>query len=83
METLIQKLKTGWSVMRVVRLGFALWMLVAGIQMKDWLFVLFGIGFGLMALTNTGCCSTAGCYTPQKRNTTKAVSEDIEYEEIK
>lgn len=70
--------------MRVMRLAIGLWLLVAGIQMHDWAAGLFSIFFLYQAVTDTGCCGSAGCAAPPRRSATPAQQTDeIEYEEIK
>ncbi len=87
MSTLKQRLFTNWHLVRLFRLGIGVMMLVAGIQNKDWMIGLLSAFFLYQALTDTGCCGTQGCYTPNTRKTVEPISstldETIEYEEVK
>lgn len=85
MNTIKQRLFTNWHLMRVVRLGLGLWLLVWAIQTKDWSIGAVSAFFVLMALTGTGCCGPQGCYNPGINNTTKLpeTGRETEYEEIK
>ena len=67
--------------MRVLRLALGIFIIVQGVQAKEWLFVALGGLFSLMPLVNIGCCGASGCYTPVSKSDKKA--EDITYEEIK
>ena len=73
-------LKT-WDLMRVLRLALGIFIIVQGVQAKEWLFVALGGLFSLMPLLNIGCCGVSGCNTPVSKSDKKA--EDITYEEIK
>lgn len=73
-------LKT-WNFMRVLRLVLGIFIIVQGVQAKEWLFVALGGLFSLMPLLNIGCCGVSGCNTPVSISDKKA--EDITYEEIK
>lgn len=67
--------------MRVLRLALGIFIIVQGVQAKEWLFVALGGLFSLMPLLNIGCCGVSGCNTPVSKSDKKA--EDITYEEIK
>lgn len=67
--------------MRVLRLALGIFIIVQGVQAKEWLFVALGGLFSLMPLLNIGCCGASGCNTPVSISDKKA--EDITYEEIK
>ena len=73
-------LKT-WDLMRVLRLALGFFIIVQGVQAKEWLFVAIGGLFSLMPLLNIGCCGVSGCNTPVSKSDKKV--EDITYEEIK
>lgn len=70
-----------WDLMRLVRLALGVYIIVQGIQTKEWSFVVMGGLFSIMPLLNIGCCGASGCSTPiQKKN---GNVEDISYEEIR
>ncbi len=85
MSDLKQRLFTNWHLMRIMRLGIGIMLIVMGIQSKDWAMGLFSIFFLYQAVMDTGCCGTQGCYAPpvRKSNTHAAGEEEAEYEEIK
>ncbi len=67
--------------MRVLRLAIGIFIIVQGVQTKEWLFVALGGLFSLMPLLNIGCCGASGCNTPVRKNNGKI--EDVSYEEIR
>lgn len=86
MNSLKQRLFTNWHLVRIMRLGIGMMLLVAGIQNKDWAMGLFSLFFLYQAVTDTGCCGTKGyCPPAVKRNpnATSIQTDQIEYEEIK
>jgi hypothetical protein len=70
-----------WDFMRLLRLALGIFIIVQGIQIKEWLFVALGGLFSLMPLLNIGCCGASGCNTPVSKSNKKV--EEISYEEIK
>ena len=70
-----------WNFMRVLRLALGIFIIVQGVQAKEWLFVALGGLFSLMPLLNIGCCGASGCNTPVSKSRKKV--EEITYEEIK
>ncbi|MCD6012124.1 MAG: hypothetical protein K0Q79_1986 [Flavipsychrobacter sp.] len=84
MNTMKQRLFTNWHLMRILRLGIGIWLLIAGIIMKDWAAGFFSVFFLYQAVTDTGCCSASGC-SPMVNKTGKKVTDvpETEYEEIK
>lgn len=70
-----------WDFMRVLRLALGLFIVVQGIQTKEWLFVILGGLFSLMPLLNMGGCSASGCSTPTSRKSDKKTA-DTTYEEV-
>lgn len=67
--------------MRVLRLALGIFIIVQGIQTKEWLFVALGGLFSLMPLLNIGCCGASGCNTPVRKSNGK--NEEVSYEEIR
>ncbi len=82
METIKQKLFTGWHFMRWFRLVFGIFFIIQFIQMHDSFMGLAGAFFLLTALTNTGCCGAGQCAVPNKSEQQNEV-EEIPFEEIK
>lgn len=56
------------SVMRVLRLVMALFVIYQGVTSQQWLFVGLGIFFALVPLLNIGCCGTNNCATPRSNS---------------
>lgn len=75
-----QQILTNWTLMRFLRLGMGIAILVQAIMVKDMLFAFAGIIFTAMPVFNVGCCGMAGCTAPppKKQNTAK----EITYEEV-
>ena len=67
--------------MRVIRLALGIFIIVQGIQTKEWILIALGGIFALMPLLNIGCCSTAGCNTSFSKGDME--KEDIRYEEVR
>ena len=82
MSALKERLLTNWHLMRIMRLGIGIMMLVMGIQSRDWALGLFSSFFLFQAITNTGCCGSQACNAPVRRSAIKKEAE-IEYEEVK
>lgn len=69
-----------WSFMRVLRLLAGIAIIIQAVFNKDTVFGVAGLLFAVMAIFNTGCCGTGGCYTPVKKTTHP--EKDIQYEEV-
>jgi len=63
-----QTILSNWTVMRFLRLGIGISILVQAIITKDILFAFAGIIFTAMPVFNIGCCGTGGCYVPPPKN---------------
>lgn len=79
----MNRLFKNWSVMRVVRLVMAVFIIYQGVLIKEWLFVIAGLLFALMPLLNFGCCSTSGCTSDNKTTMKNSKEEPTSYTEIK
>jgi hypothetical protein len=66
MSTLKQRVLTNWHLMRIIRLGLGIWMLVMAIQSKDIAIGLFSAFFLYTAIAGVGCCGPNGCYVPDR-----------------
>ena len=75
-----QIILTNWTFMRVLRLGLGLAVLAQAVIAKDVLFALLGLAFTAMPVFNIGCCGTAGCAVPPKKE--PGTTKDITYEEV-
>lgn len=70
-----------WNIIRFLRLGIGIAIVVQAIMASDVMIALAGLLFTGMAVFNAGCCGTSGCNTTPVRKSNS--SEDISYEEIK
>ena len=75
-----QTILSNWTLMRFLRLAMGIAILVQAIIAKDMLFAFAGIVFTAMPVFNIGCCGTAGCATPGKKN--QDTTKNIIYEEV-
>lgn len=69
-----------WNIIRFLRLGIGLAILVQAIVAADILFGLVGLLFTGMAVFNASCCGSGACATTPSVN--KTGSKDVSYEEI-
>lgn len=70
-----------WNIIRVLRLGIGLVILVQAVMASDIMFGLIGLLFSGMAVFNTSCCGAGACAAPTSKNNTG--SKEISYQEIK
>ena len=75
-----QVILSNWTLMRFLRLGIGIAILVQAVIAKDTLFAFAGILFTAMPVFNIGCCGTAGCAVPSKKE--PGTTKDITYEEV-
>jgi hypothetical protein len=75
-----QTVFSNWSLMRFLRLAMGIAILVQAVIAKDMLFAFAGIIFTAMPVFNVGCCGTAGCAAPPKKD--NDTTKEIIYEEV-
>ncbi len=78
MKDLILK---NWNMIRFLRLGIGLAILVQAVVAADILFGLAGLLFTGMAVFNASCCGTGACAAPNPVRKDKG-SKDISYGEV-
>jgi uncharacterized membrane protein HdeD (DUF308 family) len=61
MKAIKNRLTTNWHLMRIMRLGIGILILVMGFQTKDWITGVLSAFFIFQAVTDTGCCGTSSC----------------------
>jgi hypothetical protein len=66
MNTLKQRIFTNWHLMRIIRLGLSVWLLVMAIQSKDAAVGALALFFLITAITGVGCCGPQGCSVPNR-----------------
>jgi hypothetical protein len=70
-----------WNIIRFLRLGIGLVILVQAVMASDIMFGLIGLLFTGMAVFNTSCCGSGACATPDAKSDSS--SKEISYEEVK
>ena len=68
MSHIKQKLLTNWHIMRIMRTGIGVMLLVTGIYSRDWAMGLFSVFFLYQGVMNTGCCGSGNCSPRQVSN---------------
>lgn len=79
-DTIKFNLFNNWSVVRWIRFGISVVILVQAVMLRDVFLGFLGSFFMFQSLTNTGCCAGGVCAPniDQSKQT-----EDVEYTEIK
>ena len=72
---------SNWNIIRFLRLGIGLVILVQAVIASDIMFGLIGLLFTGMAVFNTSCCGAGACAAPPSKN--DKGSKEISYEEVK
>jgi hypothetical protein len=72
---------SNWNIIRFLRLGIGLVILVQAVMASDIVFGLIGLLFTGMAVFNTSCCGAGACAAPASKSDT--TTKEISYEEIK
>lgn len=72
---------SNWNIIRFLRLGIGLVILVQAVMAADILFGLIGLLFTGMAVFNASCCGAGACAAPPAKN--DIGSKEISYEEVK
>ena len=79
---LIKKLKSGWTLLKFIRVGLGSLILYSSIQNGHVAGIIAGGLFTIISLFTDGvCCAGSACYTPNKKNNSSTPST-IEYEEL-
>lgn len=69
-----------WNIIRFLRLGIGVAIIVQAIIASDILIGLAGLLFTGMAVFNASCCGSGACATPPAGK--KSESKDVSYEEV-
>jgi hypothetical protein len=79
-----QRLTTGWSLIRLVRLGLAFMVLAEAWKNSELLFALLGTVLLFQSVLNVGCCGSGACdIDPETGKTESAAPKEIHFTEIK
>ncbi len=81
MNPLRNRILNNWHITRMLRAAIAIWMLNWCIQTRDWGIASVGLILLAMAVTNTGCCGSQGCYVSNK-TTPQGIGPKTDFEEI-
>ena len=86
MNMTMQRILTGWTVIRALYLVIGVFVIVQSIMESQFVGILFGGYFTSMAVFNYGCAAGA-CYTGANTTQTnaklKSETLDVTYEEVK
>ena len=85
-NNLLTRLKQGWNIMRIIRLGLATVVIVEAFKNSELIFGLLGGLLLFQAAFNYGCCGTTGCdinHTSKEHQSLHEATKDITFEEIK
>lgn len=78
---MIHKLLSGWGFIKFMRVAAGLVILWGAIATSQWVLMVLGFIFLLLALFNdSSCCFTGGCSIPGQPK--KDQTTDIHYEEL-
>lgn len=75
-----QTILSNWNLMRFLRLGLGITILVHSIIASNWIMGILSIGFTALPIFNIGCCGTTGCNTPKRKSA--ETTEDTLFEEV-
>jgi len=81
-----QRLVSGWSLMRIIRLGLGIIVIGEAWKSSEILFGLLGGILLAQALLNAGCCGASGCDTnqyPTKIKSSPVITEETTFTKIK
>ena len=75
-----QAILSNWNFMRFLRLALGIAIIVQFAMAGNGAMVILGLMFTAMPVFNIGCCGTAGCAVPPKKE--PITTKDITYEEV-
>lgn len=82
---MLKYLRSGWTLLKFVRVGLGLLILYGGIEAGSAGNIFLGSVFTLLALVAPGtCCASGACYTEpaRKEGLNRSDKDLIEYEEL-
>jgi hypothetical protein len=81
--TLVDRIKSGWTTLKFVRVGLGLLILYSSISEGQVPGIFLGGFFLVFSLLTDGvCCAGNACYTPPARNLDPKTVENTDYEEL-
>ena len=69
--------------MRVLRAGFAVWIMAEAWRTSQWLLLIPGGIFAMQAIFDVGCCGASGCAPSPTRQNQAPKTEEVTYEEVR
>lgn len=82
---MLERIISGWSVIRAIYVLAGLGIVVQGVMDKQWFVTVFGIYFASMGIFNFGCAGGA-CYVPNRKYSKSSKNfkpKDVNFEEVK
>lgn len=86
LNNLKQRLLTGWTFLRIVRLALALIITIETLNSSEILFAVLGGFMTFQAIFNYGCCGMSGCeidHNRSKAGSSGEAGEVTTFEEIR
>ncbi|MBK6937632.1 MAG: hypothetical protein IPH18_12680 [Chitinophagaceae bacterium] len=81
--SVLERLKSGWTALKFVRVILGILVLQSGIAEGQTFGIVLGVFFTAFGLLTDGvCCAGGACYAPPSKKDTTPVTENIEYEEL-
>lgn len=79
---MIERIKTGWTIQRILFTGIGAFVLYDSFMTKEWLGVLLGVYFLYMGVFAKGCAA-GYCKPIPKGGKNDSMSTEVEFEEVK
>jgi hypothetical protein len=64
---MLKTIFTNWNFMRAIRLILGVFIIIQSFQTQQYIMIIPGVIFALMALFSVGCCGSNGCAIPTKK----------------
>lgn len=78
MDSFLNRLKYGWSFMRLLRLVLGLILIGEAVYKLDWMFAIMGAVLLVQAAVNVACCSGGTCDSNHSMEKPASASETLE-----
>jgi hypothetical protein len=64
---MLKTIFTNWNFMRAIRLILGVYIIIQSFQSRQYIMIIPGVVFAIMALFSVGCCGNNGCAVPIKK----------------
>ena len=64
---MLKTIFTNWNFMRTIRLILGVYIIIQSFQTQQYIMIIPGVVFTIMALFRVGCCGNNGCAIPTKK----------------